>query len=116
MIGDLSAECGITGTMFRDFDFIDIYFCNMSGAVKLKKYPFAGKIPGKIQYLPVSADHLIVGGRGIVQRAFPYGMGKTNGSARSIAPHKIFRPGGGEFPVVVDSNHCAEIPFVLLIR
>ena len=116
MFSDFGTECSITGTVFRDFDPVYEHFCNMSSAVKLQEYSLAVQICGKNQDLAVPADHFVVGRRGVMQRAFPDRMGKTDDSARSTALHKIFRPGRGEFPVVVDSNHSAEVPFSLLIR
>ena len=101
-VGDLHRKAGIAAPVLPGNPAVDPHHCLMGGSVKADKQPGRSLYRRHPEPFAVAADHLVIGGGGIVQWHLPAGMGQADGLLfwyrQPLA--KGFRPVSCKLPVL----------------
>ena len=99
---DLHRKAGIAAPVLPGNPAVDPHHCLMSSAVKAEEQPGRSLHRRHPEPFAVAADHLVIGGGGIVQRHLPAGMGQADGllfwHRQPLA--KGFGPVVGKLPII----------------
>ena len=110
--GDLDAEGGVAAAVGGGENAVDVDGGDMRRAVELQEQAFSRVFRRDVQLPAIAADHLIVGGRGVIERQRTDAVRQADLLRVAVEGGEILGPFFGEFPAAADTFQHSDTPFV----